>query len=62
MAQFTLDVSTLGGGQFQTIPFDMDGEWRDLQFRFTQSGADEDMELHWLEIHYTVTGVSKEIL
>ena len=62
MAQFTLDTSTLAGGQHQTIPFDLDGEFRDVQIRFLQAGEGEDMEVHWLELHYTNTGVSKETL
>lgn len=60
MADFTLDTSTLSGGQFQTMPFDMDGEFRDIQFRFSQAGSAQDMELHYLELHYTLGGVSKE--
>lgn len=62
MADFTLDVSTLAGGQYQTIPFDLDGEWRDLQIRMTQPGAGQDMEVHGLELHYTIGGVSKELI
>jgi hypothetical protein len=61
---FTLDDNTLGvlaGGVHQTVAFDMNGEFRDVQFRFTQSGADQDAEVHYLEFHYTVTGVSGEV-
>lgn len=60
MATFTLDSSRLGGGQFRTRPFDMAGEFREIQLRFAQGGQAEDMEPHYLEIHYTITGVSKE--
>lgn len=60
MANFTLDTSTLGSEQFQVVPFDMDGEFRDIQLHWSQNGADQDMELHYLEMHYTVTGISKE--
>lgn len=56
------NASTLAGGQYQTIPFDLDGEFRDLQIRLTQSGDSEDMEVHGLEIHFTMGGVSKEII
>ena len=62
MGDFTLDTSTLAGGQYQTIPFDMDGEFRDVQYRFTQAGAGQDMEIHALEIHFTMGGVSKELI
>lgn len=60
MGNFILDTSTLAGGQYQCIPFDMDGEFRDVQFRLTQSGVGQDMEAHGLEIHFTFGGVSKE--
>lgn len=62
MADFTLDTSTLAGGQFQTIPFDMDGEFREVQLHWSQSGSSQDMELHALEVHFTIGGVSKEAL
>lgn len=61
-ATFTLDVSTLGAGDFRTVPTDMEGSFRDIQFKFAQNGAAQDMEVHFLEIHYTLGGVSKEVL
>ena len=60
---FTLNDATLGvlgGGTFQDIPFDMVGEFRAIQFHFSQAGSSQDMELHYLEIHYTVGAISKE--
>lgn len=62
MGTFTLDTSMLAGEQFQVAPLGMDGEFRDIQFHFYQSGADEDMEIHYLEMHYTITGVSQEVV
>ena len=62
MANFTLDTSTLASEQYFVAPFMMDGEFRDIQLHFYQSGADEDMEISYLEIHYTITGVSQELL
>ena len=59
---FELDVSTLGAGAFRTVPTDMEGPFRDIQIRFFQNGAAEDMEIHYLEIHYTIGGVSKEVI
>ena len=62
-AQFTLNVSTLGSGAFRTVPVDMDtGSFRSVQFQFIQSGLSQDMEVHFFELHFTITGVSKEIL
>jgi hypothetical protein len=57
---FTLDTSTLAGGQFRTVAKEMDGEFREIQFSFTQAGLDEDMEVHFWEMHYTIAGVSYE--
>ena len=62
MPSFTLNTSTLGAGAFRTVPTDMEGPFRDIQIRFFQNGASEDMEIHFLEIHYTLTGVSKEVI
>lgn len=62
MASFTLNTSTLASEQFFVAPFTMDGEFRDVLLHFYQTGADQDMEVHYLEIHYTVTGVSQELL
>ena len=60
LAEFTLDVSTLAGGQFHTHSFEMEGEFREIQFHFTQSVAGQDMEPHFLEFHFTPSGISQE--
>ena len=60
MADFTLDTSTLAGGQFQTAGFEADGDFREIQFTITQAGLDEDAEIHWFEFFYKVLGVSHE--
>ncbi len=64
MGTFTLDDLTLGrlgGGQFATIPFRQIGEFRDLQIRFYQSVASQDMEPHYLELHFSVLGVDESL-
>ena len=60
MATFTLNTSTLGGGQFKTAPHDMNGDFREIQFHWTQSNTSQDLELHFFEFHYAVLGVSRE--
>ena len=63
MATFTLDNATsgtLGGAQFKTQAFDMNGEFREIQFRWGQSSASQDAEPHFFEFHYTFSGVSME--
>ena len=61
MADFTLDSSTLGGGQFRTVAVpEPDGEFRDIQFHLSQSVSGEDMEIHSLEFHFEIGGPSKE--
>ena len=62
MADFTLGTSTLGGGQFKTVPFDMNGPFREIQFHFTQSTNNGDAEIHFFEFHFSIVGVSKEDL
>lgn len=57
---FLLDTSVLGGGLFRTQSFGMAGEFREIQFRFVQSVANEDLEVHFMEIHYDMAGVSAE--
>ena len=61
MATFTLNVSKLGGGQFYTIPFRQIGEFRDLQLRCYQSVASQDMEAHYLELHFSVLGADESL-
>ena len=63
MATFLLDDATagiLGGAQFKTVAFDMNGEFREIQFHWTQSSANQDAEPHFFEFHYTLSGVSME--
>ncbi len=59
MGSFTLDVSTLGGVQYVTAPFDMEGEFRDVQFHWRQSTVNQDMDAHFLELHFTLLGVDE---
>lgn len=61
MATFELNVSMLGGGQYRTVPFDTVGEFRDIQFRWHQSVASQDMEPHALEFFFTIIGVDEEL-
>lgn len=61
MATFTLDSSRLGGGQYNTVPFRMQGEFRDLQIRCYQSVASQDMEAHYLELFMEVLGVDESL-
>lgn len=61
MADFTLDTSTLGGGQYRTVPFEMQGEFRDIQFRWFNSVAAQDMEPHYLEFHMEIIGVDERL-
>ena len=46
MPTFTMDVSTLGGSQYRTAPFDMQGEFRDIQFHWTQNLAGQIGRAH----------------
>lgn len=55
-----LDIDRLSGGRYITRAFDMKGDFRDIQLRFSQSGSATDMEPHLLELHVTPTGVSTE--
>jgi len=64
MANFTLDdpiLGKLGGGQYRTIPFRMNGEFRDLQIRWYQSSANQDMEPHYLELFMAIQGVDESL-
>ena len=60
MATFTLNVSTLGGGQFKTAAHDMNGDFREIQFHWTQTVTSQDLEIHGFEFHYDVLTVSLE--
>ena len=60
---FRLDFSTLASGAFQIVPVDLNtGALRSVQFRFEQAGLNEDIEVHYFELHFTMGGVSKELL
>jgi len=61
MAFFTLDTSTLGGSSYRTYPFDMQGEFRDVQFHWSNAVLSQDFEAHYLEIHFTISGVDEVI-
>ena len=64
MGTFTLNHATLGvlgGGQFRTVSFRMNGEFRDLQLRWYQSAASQDMEPHYLELFMEVLGVDESL-
>lgn len=61
MATFKLDTSKLAGGQFGTIPFRQIGEFRDLQLRCYQNIVSQDMEAHYLEIHFAISGVDESL-
>ena len=60
MATFTLGTSALSGARFSTSAKDMSGDFRDIQFHFTQTVANQDMEVHYLEFHIDIAGVSNE--
>jgi len=57
---FTLDTSVLGPGSFRTVPTDLAGPFRDLQIRFYENTAGGDLEIHFIELHFTLGGVSRE--
>lgn len=63
MPDFVLDSATLGilgGAQFTTAFVRAEGDFQDIQFRCAQSGTGEDMEVHWIELHFTLGGVTEE--
>ena len=64
MADFVLgpaaNASTLGGGQFKTAAHDMNGDFREIQFHWTQTVTSQDLEIHSFEFHYDVLTVSLE--
>jgi hypothetical protein len=39
----------------------MEGEFRDIQFRWFNSTAAQDMEPHYLEVHFEITGVDERL-
>jgi len=63
LPNFTLDSSTLGllaGAQFTTEFYRTEGDFQDLQIRCAQAGTGESMEIHWIELHLTLGGVTEE--
>ena len=64
MGTFTLDdpvLGKLGGGVYATIPFRMNGEFRDIQLRWYQNITSEDMEAHYLELFMSIAGVDETL-
>ena len=43
------------------MPFRMNGEFRDLQLRWFQSVASQDMEPHYLELFMDILGVDESL-
>ena len=60
MGQFILDQSRLSGAVFSTKATPMEGDFRDIQFHWTQSVSSQDWEGHYWEFHFDVSGVSEE--
>lgn len=63
MSAFTLDDPTLGvlgGAQYRTRYTGMDGQFREIKFRFSQSVSNQDFELHFLEFHMDIDGVDED--
>ena len=60
MGQFILDQSKLSGAVFSTKSTPMEGDFRDIQFHWTQSVSSQDAEIHYFEFHFDVSGVSEE--
>ena len=63
MPTFLLDDATAGvlsGAQFKTQAQDLAGEFREIQLRFYQSVASQDMEVHFLEFHFEWGPISME--
>lgn len=60
--QFTLDSSVLGGSQFLDKYNEMEegGEFRSIQYQWTQSGLNEDIELHGLSAMITPNATNTE--
>lgn len=64
MPTFVLDdavAGVLSGGQYRTFPFRMNGDFRDLQLRWFQSVASQDMEAHYLELFMEIHGVDESL-
>ena len=63
LPNFELDHTTngvLGGSQFTTEFVRLEGDCQDFQIRCYQSAVAEDMEIHWIEMHFTLGGVTEE--
>ena len=61
LGNFILGTSTLGGPIYVTAPFDMQGEFRDIQLHWSQTVSNQDMEGHFLEFHFTLSGVDEAL-
>ena len=57
---FTLNTSVLGDRSYRVTTADMEGSFFDLAIRFYQNDAGADLEIHFFEVHLTVTGDAKE--
>lgn len=61
--QFTLDTSTLAGSQYVDVYHEFNeqgGEFRGVQFQVTQSGVNQDVELHSISAAISVGAESTE--
>ena len=60
--QFTLDTSTLAGSQFNDVFYEAEtgGEFRSIQYDITQSGVNEDIELHAITAAIVPGAISTE--
>lgn len=53
MGQFILDSSTLGGNGFTYDEEILEDRGRSIQLAWTQSGADQDLELFGYSVRFT---------
>lgn len=60
MADFTLNTSTLAGAVFKTVPQETVGQFREIDFGFSQGTSAGDMEIHWWEFHFEFGAESSE--
>ena len=60
--QFTLDTSTLSGAQYvdRFMELQEGGDARSFQYEVTQSGLNEDIEMHSISVALTPSGISTE--
>lgn len=59
---FTLDTSKLGGARFldRYMELEEGGEFRSISYQFTQSGVNEDLELHTFTSEISIGSISTE--